>query len=79
MDKLILDFEGERIEIASGISPLTVLTQKGMKIKHSGGMWTIVDRYVDGLDERAYELASREDIDSPLESEVSLVIILEKA
>lgn len=78
MDKLILDFGGERIEITSGISPLIVLTQKGMKVKHSGEMWTIIDRYVEGLDERANELISRQDIDIPLNSEVSLVIILEK-
>ncbi len=66
MDKLILDFEGEKIEISSGFAYERCVSQIGMKIKHNGILWKVFDRQIEGVDE-------------PEGDGLTLVIMLEKA
>lgn len=78
MDKIILDFSGDRLVLTSGIGSLMTLSQKGMKIEHSGEMWKVVDRHVEGVDELAQAEALWKKGDDPVKSEVAIVITLEK-
>ncbi len=78
MDKIILDFQGERVEIPSNLSVRQVVSEIGMKIRHNGYLYQVFDRHVEGVDEVAEEFASRLDSEEPLKKELTLVVVLRK-
>ena len=79
MDRLILDFEGEMVEIPSGFNKERVVSQIGMKIEHAGKMWTVVDRVVQGVDEVAAEYASiATDCTNGMTNKLTLVVLLQR-
>lgn len=77
MDKLILDFEGDKVEILSALVYIRELNQLGAKVEHNGALYQVVDRVITGVDEVAAEYAVW-DHDSRREKELTLTIILEK-
>lgn len=79
MDKLILDFEGEMLEIPSDFAYERSLTQLGMQVEHNGRMYTVVGRYVLGVDAVAAEYAAHETDETPMKNELTLVVKLVEA
>ena len=77
MDKLILDFEGDKVEILSAMVYVREFSQLGAKVEHNGEMYRVVDHVITGVDEVAAEYAVW-DHDSRREKELTLTIILEK-
>ena len=77
MDKLILDFEGDKVEILSAMVYVREFSQLGVKVEHDGEMYRVVDRVITGVDEAAAEYAVW-DHDSRREKELTLTILLVK-
>lgn len=77
MDELILDFEGERLQIPAGFATERSLSQPGMKVEHKGAMYRVVDRHVLGVDAVAAEMSELPE-DEPIKSKLTMVITLEK-
>lgn len=79
MDKLILDFEGEQIEIPSGFAYERSFVKIGMKVEHKGEMYIVVDHHILGVDAVGHEFSTLVGDDTPMQNELTLVIRLKKA
>lgn len=78
MDKLILDFEGECVELPSVMVYIRTLEQIGINVEHNGHMYRVVGRDVSGVDEVAAEFVMW-DHDSNRKEQLVLTIKLENA
>lgn len=78
MDKIILDFNGDKMEIPSGFAYERIISQIGMKVAHQGETWEVVERLVVGVDEVAEAFSSWKEGDEPLIEQLTLLVILQK-
>lgn len=77
MDKLILDFDGERLEVPAGFATERSLSLLGMKVAHKGQMYQVIDRHILGVDEVSAEMSELSE-GEPIKSKLTMVITLEK-
>ena len=77
MDKLILDFDGERLEVPAGFATERSFSQLGMKVEHKGTMYRVVDRHILGVDAVAAEMSDCDEEES-IKNRLTMVITLEK-
>lgn len=75
MDKLILDFEGDKVEIPAGFSTERALSVPGTIVMHNGNSYEVRGRIVLGVDEVASEYASW-DRDSDRKEQLTLILKL---
>ncbi len=55
MDRLILDFEGDCVEVPSAIVYLNAFSHKGLKVEHNKQVYEVIDHIVTGVDDVAEE------------------------
>ncbi len=75
MDKLILDFEGDKVEIPAGFSTERTLSVPGTIVMHKGNSYEVRGRIVLGVDEVSSEYASW-DRDSDRKEQLTLILKL---